>query len=144
MLGITYLAASSSTSSANPLSPLLLVGLLGVVFYFLLIRPQRRQQAQQRNLANNIDPGDEIVTHGGIYGTVTEVDDDEGTILLEVAPGIEIRMLKGAVARRIEYDAGGGDADDNGSKDTKSSGKGQRALGDGAPASGEKEADEQR
>jgi preprotein translocase subunit YajC len=143
VLGITFLAASSSTSSTNPLSPLLLVGLLGVVFYFLLIRPQRRQQAQQRDLANNIDPGDEIVTHGGIYGTVTEVDDDEGTILLEVAPGIELRMLKGAVARRIESDAGG-DADDNGSKDAKSSGKSQPALGDGATASGEKEADEQR
>jgi len=143
VLGITFLATSSSTSSANPLSPLLLIGLLGVVFYFLLIRPQRRQQQQQRALANEIDPGDEIVTHGGIYGTVTEVDDDEGTILLEVAPGIEIRMLKGAVARRLENDDGG-DADDNGSKDGKSSAKRRPALGDGAAASGEKEADEQR
>jgi len=143
VLGLTFLAASSSSSSANPLSPLLLVALLGVVFYFLLIRPQRRQQAAQRDLANNIDPGDEIVTHGGIYGTVTEVDDEEGTILLEVAPGIELRMLKGAVARRIEYDDGG-DSDDNASKDRKSSRRSRPALGDGAAASGEKEADEQR
>ena len=140
MLGITFLAASSSTSSANPLSPLLLIGLLGVGLYFLMIRPQRRQQAQQKNLANSIDPGDEIVTHGGMYGLVTEVDDDEGTILLEVAPGIEIRMMKAAVARRLTEDDGSDAAGDS----EKSSGGKRPALGDGAKASGEKEADEQR
>lgn len=139
MLGITFLAASSS-SSANPLSPLILIGLLGVGLYFLMIRPQRRQQQQQKNLANSIDPGDEIVTHGGMYGLVTEVDDDEGTILLEVAPGIEIRMMKAAVARRVNADDG--DADDE--SDAKSSGNERPALGDGAKTSGEKEADEQR
>lgn len=142
MLGTTFLAASSSSS--NPASPLILIALLGVVFYFLLIRPQRRQQAQQRDLANNIDPGDEIVTHGGMYGTITEVDDDEGTILLEVAPGIELRMLKQAVARRLNVEEGGGHrAEDDDAKDADSS-DGHPALGNGAKTAGEKEADEQR
>ena len=142
MLGITILAASSSTSTASPLTPLLFFGVLIVGFYFLLIRPQRRQQQQQRELANNVDPGDQIVTLGGIFGTITEVDDDEGTILLEVAPGVEIRMLKQAVSRRVnptqddDGDADGSTEDDGGSK--------RPALGEGTSASAEEEADDQR
>ena len=146
MLGITFVAASS-TNSANPFSPLILIALLGVVFYFLLIRPQRRQQAQQRDLANHLDPGDEVVTHGGMFGTITEVDDDEGTILLEVAPGIEIRMVKQAVARRVNAAEANEDQDDEGDDDasTAESSNGERpALGNGAKTPGEKEADEQR
>jgi preprotein translocase subunit YajC len=146
VLGIIFLATSSSTSSASPFSPLLMIGLLGVVFYFLLIRPQRRNQAKQREAANEVDPGDEIVTHGGMYGLVTEVDDDEGTILLEVAPGIEIRMLKQAIARRVTLEEDGGAQDDgaDAAAGSNSAGGKQPKLGDGAKTPGEKEADEQR
>jgi len=143
VLGITFLAASS-TNSANPFSPLILIALLGVVFYFLLIRPQRRQQAQQRDLANHLDPGDEVVTHGGMFGTITEVDDDEGTILLEVADGIEIRMLKQAVARRMNDAQDSGDDPDDDESEPESSAGDHPALGNGAKTPGEKEADEQR
>jgi len=145
VLGLTLLAATS-TKSANPFSPLILIALLGVVFYMLLIRPQRRQQQQQKDLANNLDPGDEVVTHGGMFGTITEVDDDEGTILLEVADGIELRMLKQAVARRLNDVQGADDGDDpeDDESDADAADGGHKALGDGAKTPGEKEADEQR
>jgi len=142
VFGLIFLAATS-TKSTNPFSPLILIALLGVVFYMLLIRPQRRQQQQQKDLANNLDPGHEVVTHGGIFGTVVEVDDDEGTILLEVTTGNEIRMLKQAVARRLN-DVQGADDDDDDESDADSSDDDHKALGDGAKTPGEKEADEQR
>jgi preprotein translocase subunit YajC len=131
-----FLAASSSGgSSITFLLPLLLIGGL----YFLMIRPQQKRQQQQKQLANDVDLNDEIVTHGGMYGTVTEIDDDDGSILLEVAPGVEIRMLKQAVARRLvlddEPDADDDDASDDG---------GTQALGDGGKPSADKEAGDQR
>jgi preprotein translocase subunit YajC len=64
--------------------------------WLLLIRPQRRKQQEQQDLLSNLQIGDEIVTAGGIYGTVSEVDDDDVTV--EIAPGTHVRMAKRAVA----------------------------------------------
>jgi preprotein translocase subunit YajC len=135
---IGWLAASSSGgSSITFLLPLLLIGGL----YFLMIRPQQKRAQQAKQLAENLDPGDEVVTHGGMYGTITEIDDDEGTILLEVAPNIEIRMLKQAIARRLVFD----DEPEEDANESDSSGGGRsKALGDGAKPSADKEAGDQR
>ncbi len=66
------------------------------LIWFMLIRPQRRrQQAAQRTL-ETIAVGKEIVTAGGLYGTVTAVDGDE--VRVEVADGVEVRIAKRAVA----------------------------------------------
>jgi preprotein translocase subunit YajC len=64
--------------------------------WLLLIRPQRRKQQEQQDLLSNIQIGDEIITAGGIYGTISEVDDAEVTV--EIAPGTHVRMAKRAVA----------------------------------------------
>jgi len=64
--------------------------------WLLLIRPQRRKQQEQQDLLSNLQVGDEIVTAGGIYGTIAEVDDDDVTV--EIAPGTNVRMAKRAVA----------------------------------------------
>ncbi|HJP67147.1 MAG TPA: preprotein translocase subunit YajC [Actinomycetota bacterium] len=101
MLGLISLIAadSSSGSTIGLLFPLIL---MGGVFYFLLIRPQQKRQRQQRELLGAVDVGDEVLTIGGMYGTVRAIHDDELT--LEVAPGVEIRFLKTAIARRITFE----------------------------------------
>lgn len=76
--------------------PLLLIGL---VFYFLIIRPQRARQQRQLQLVNSLAIGDRIVTIGGFHGTVQEVEDD--TIRVEIAPGTVATLVKGAVARTL-------------------------------------------
>ena len=74
---------------------LFILVLLAVLWLFL-IRPRQRQlRAQQRQLAG-IELGDEIVTAGGFYGTVREIEDDE--LRVEVAPGVVVRMARRAVA----------------------------------------------
>ena len=73
--------------------------LMMVVFYFMLIRPQKRRADQHRDLVGSLGVGDEIVTIGGMFGTVSSMDDE--ALLLEVAPGTTLRVLKTAVARRI-------------------------------------------
>ncbi|MEO5878438.1 MAG: preprotein translocase subunit YajC [Streptosporangiaceae bacterium] len=74
--------------------------LMGVAFYFFLIRPQKKRQQEQQKMQTGLAPGTRIVTAGGIYGTVVEAED--GDLLVEVAEGIEIRILAQAVARVIE------------------------------------------
>jgi preprotein translocase subunit YajC len=70
--------------------------LLLAALWLLLIRPaQRRNKAQQQLLAA-VDVGDEIVTAGGLYGTVTELADDE--VRVEIASGVEVRIARRAIA----------------------------------------------
>jgi len=85
---------------------LLFLGLLIAVFYFLLIRPQKRRVEAHRELVESVQVGDEVVTIGGMVGRVRSVD-DEG-ISLEVADGTVIRFIKSAVARRVTDDADDG------------------------------------
>lgn len=70
--------------------------LLLVVLYFFMIVPQRKKQKAQQELLSRIGAGDEVLTVGGIYGGVTEVDGD--AVYLEVAPGVEIKVTKRSVA----------------------------------------------
>jgi preprotein translocase subunit YajC len=84
--------------------------LLGAVFYFLLIRPQRARQQQQRTLLNSLSRNDRVVTIGGFHGTLQSVDED--TVRIELAPGTVATLSKAAIARRIiDADA---DSDDVG------------------------------
>ena len=66
-----------------------------LIFYFFIIRPQNKRKKQQDELLNSITRGDQVITVGGIFGTVREVRDDG--FMIEVAEGVRIRMLKSAV-----------------------------------------------
>jgi preprotein translocase subunit YajC len=66
------------------------------LMWFLLIRPQRRRQLEQQRMIDSLRVGKEIVTAGGLYGTVTEIAGDE--VRLEIADGIEVRVAKRAIA----------------------------------------------
>jgi preprotein translocase subunit YajC len=70
--------------------------LLLAALWLLLIRPAQRRQKQQQALLAAVEVGDEIVTAGGLYGTVTALQEDE--LRLEIAPGIEVRVARRAVA----------------------------------------------
>lgn len=92
---------AQTSSGGNPLAPLLLFALMGGGMYFLLIRPQKRRARAQQALVQSVQVGEEIVTTAGIYGTVTEIDDDEGTVVVEIAPGTRIRMVRAGIGRRL-------------------------------------------
>jgi preprotein translocase subunit YajC len=78
---------------------LLLIVIVFVGFYFLMIRPQRRRQQQVMRQQNTVAPGARVRTTAGMYATVTAVDGDD--VVLEVAPGVEVRYLKRAVMEVI-------------------------------------------
>jgi preprotein translocase subunit YajC len=72
------------------------------LMWFMLIRPQRRRQVEAQRMLQTIEVGKEIVTAGGVYGTITAVDDDE--VRVRIADGVEIRLAKRAVAGVISED----------------------------------------
>ena len=74
----------------------LLILLLLLALWLLLIRPAQRRQKQQQALLASIQVGDEIVTAGGLYGTVKALHEDE--LRVEIAPEIEVRIARRAVA----------------------------------------------
>jgi preprotein translocase subunit YajC len=102
-----------------------------IIFYMVLIRPQRRRQQAQRQLIESLDVGDEVVTLGGMYGTIRALDDE--SITLEVAPGVDIRFARGAVARKLVYDRQEDYADDDADQDEQ--GDHDEAAGEPEPQS---------
>ena len=63
--------------------------LVFVGFYFLMIRPQRRRQQQAAQKQNTVTPGAQVRTTAGMYATVVDVDGDD--VVLEIAPGVDVR-----------------------------------------------------
>ena len=78
----------------------LILPLILVAMFALVIMPQRRQQKQQAALLASLGEGDAVLTSGGIYGVISEVDGND--VYLEVAKGIELRVNKSAVLRKVE------------------------------------------
>jgi preprotein translocase subunit YajC len=72
---------------------------IAMLTWFLFVRPRRRMMTRQRELLGALSSGDQVVTVGGIYGTVVAVDGDE--VRLEIAPDIVIRVARRAVAGRV-------------------------------------------
>ncbi len=66
-----------------------------LIFYFFIIRPQKKRDKQQKNMIDSIARGDQIITIGGFYGTVREVRDD--SFQVEIAEGVRVTILKSAV-----------------------------------------------
>ncbi len=76
--------------------PLLLIG---VVFYLLVLRPQKARQKAQAAMIAAVAPGSAVMTTAGVFGTVVASSSDE--VSLEIAPGVVIRMLPAAIAKVI-------------------------------------------
>jgi preprotein translocase subunit YajC len=96
MVGNSTLAAAAAAtkSSFNP-STLILILVVVVGFYMLMIRPRRRRQQQARQKQDTVQPGARVRTTAGMYATVVDVDGDD--VILEVAPGVEVRYMRRAV-----------------------------------------------
>ena len=89
--------AQDATGGSGAFSLLLLAGMIGV-FYFLIIRPQRKRSRAQQELSDSLEPGQEVRTIGGIHGTIVSADDE--SVLLSVEEG-RIRVSRRAIGARV-------------------------------------------
>jgi preprotein translocase subunit YajC len=118
MIGL--LAQASDTSSGSGLVAFLPLILMGGVLYFIMIRPQKRQRQAQQALLNSLEVGDEVMTAGGIFGTIVDIDEDEDVVTVEVAPGMNLRMIRAGISRKLVEDEEYDDDDDDAYEDEDS------------------------
>lgn len=92
---------------------LLLPILLLVLFYFVAIRPTQKQKRQVAEVQSQLEVGQEVMTGAGIFGTIKRIEGDR--VSLEVSPGVEMRVLRQTVVRRVDplADAPGADGGGN-------------------------------
>jgi len=73
-----------------------------VMIYVLLIQPQRKREKEHQRLIESLQPGDKVVTSGGIHGTITRVEDT--VVTLQVADNVRIKVSRVAISRRLEQE----------------------------------------
>ncbi len=78
--------------------------LLFVIFYFLIIRPQQKRSRVRDEMLKSLKRGDEVITNGGIYATITDRDGE--IITLEIAKGVTVKATLSAAASKTEQEAG--------------------------------------
>jgi preprotein translocase subunit YajC len=88
---------------------IIMVLMLGVM-YVLMIRPQRQRQAQQQSMIDGASVGDDVLTTGGIYGTISEVEGDD--IVVEIADGVTVHMTRRGIAAVLPPESDEDDDDD--------------------------------
>lgn len=101
MNNIAYAMSQSPQSlpgqpAPNPIAGLLPIFLIFAIFYFLLIRPQQKQQKKHQELLGQLKKNDEVVTNGGIHGTIVNVD--EQTVTLRVDDNTRIKFQKNVIS----------------------------------------------
>ena len=94
------LLASKTSGSGSGLSLWIMLALLVAAMYFLMIRPQQKRNRRIADMQSAMGPGDEVVTIGGLYGTIQSVDDD--TVMLEIAPDVVTRYARAAISKVVE------------------------------------------
>ena len=94
-----FLAATGSSGSS--FLPLLFIILIFGAMYFLFIRPQQRRNRELQAMQSRLGLGDEVMTGSGMYGTVTEIDEANGTVDIEISPEVVVTFARGAIARVV-------------------------------------------
>lgn len=90
--------AGGAGGQGNLMGMLFPLAIFVVIFYFFIIRPQKKRQRTQDELLTSLARGDQIVTIGGFFATIREVKDD--SLIVEIAEGVKVRILKSAVATK--------------------------------------------
>jgi preprotein translocase subunit YajC len=87
--------APIAVPTGDPMSPLIMIGLMIVIFYFFIIRPQSKRAKKHRALVGGLQKGDQVITSSGIYGTIRAMDGEVLTV--EIAKNTHIKVLKSYV-----------------------------------------------
>lgn len=88
----------AAAGQQNPYTMWIMLGLLFVVFYFFMIRPQNKKQKELKAFRESLNEGDKVITIGGIYGKVAQIKED-GTVLLEVDNNVRLRLDKSSIVK---------------------------------------------
>jgi len=95
LIAPAHAQAAPAAGGGSMLSTLLFPIILIAIMYFLMIRPQMKRQKEHKAMLDKLQRGDEVITNGGIAGTVMEIGDNFVTV--EIASGVQVRIQRGAI-----------------------------------------------
>lgn len=94
---MTTLFVTLEVAGGNSMMPLLMMVAIFVIMWFFMIRPQQKKQKEIQNFRNSITIGAEIVTAGGIYGKVKNIDEMKNILMIEITNGVTIKVDRNSV-----------------------------------------------
>lgn len=96
----SILLDQAASPQGSGLSSMLMIVAMIAIFYFVMIRPQSKKQKELKRQREAMQKGDRVVTAGGIHGKIRDIKD--ATIMIEVAPNVELKLDKGSVYPVVE------------------------------------------
>ena len=81
------------------IASLLPIAIVAFLFWYLLIRPQSKRQRALSRMQSSLGPGDRVMLHSGMYATIFGIDEEQGRVQLELAPGVVVEAARGAIAQ---------------------------------------------
>ena len=91
----SILLEAAAGQAGGGMSGIIMIVLMIVIFYFFMIRPQNKKQKEIANFRKNLEVGQEVITAGGIYGKIKEIEDN--TVVLEIASGVKIKIDRNSI-----------------------------------------------
>lgn len=91
-------AQAAGAGGSDFLVSMLPLILIFVVFYFLLIRPQQQKMKTHRAMISAVKRGDKVLTAGGIFGTITKVEEADDAVMLEIAKDVRVRVARSTIS----------------------------------------------
>jgi preprotein translocase subunit YajC len=95
-------AAVPADGGARLLPTLLMFGSIALIFYFLILRPQQKQEKERRAMLSALKKKDRVLTTGGLFGTVQDLRDDEVTLRVSENPDVKVRVRRSAVVEILK------------------------------------------
>lgn len=103
MLMLTWLLQNGGEGARNPIFDMGLMFVLFIlVMYFLILRPQMKQQKEMRKMLASLQKGDEVIMSCGIYGKIVGVKEKEQTVLLQVADNVKLEVARSSIGRKMD------------------------------------------
>ncbi len=96
------MAQSPDGGGSSGIFMLVWMGLIFVVMYLLLIRPQRKRQKEHDALLKELKKGDRVVTNGGMFGSIFAIDEDRNIVVLKVGEDTKLEFLRSSIAGKAE------------------------------------------
>ncbi|MDZ7362889.1 MAG: preprotein translocase subunit YajC [candidate division KSB1 bacterium] len=90
-----------SGQGANPLAMWMPIILIFVIMYFLILRPQAKRQKEHQKMLESLQKGDEVMTAGGIYGTIVGMREKDTVVIVEVDKNVKLNVARSSIARKV-------------------------------------------
>ncbi len=101
LISVAYADGPAPSMGAGGIDMFVMIGVMILIFYFLLIRPNQKKEKERKQMIDNLQKGDKVLTSGGIYGVVVNVKSEEEIVVLKIADGAKVEFAKVAIQNKV-------------------------------------------